>query len=303
MQTSQNKFKPLYSLLLLFVVAPLLAALISPWIYRGLQSFATEDSVLDAPFFRVTARVVLVLVAALLVPAYKLSGFKGRENWGLIKCPNRRRQVWLGIGLGVLSMLGVYLIGMALGAFAWDTRGKSGFYIARKVVQIFAGGLFIGFFEEILFRGFIQSALKKSLGLISAVLLGSFFFSIVHFMRPVNPEIMDKWFSGFLLFGNLFSRAGESFLQEAVTLFSMGVVLALLTHWIRSVYVAVGLHAGWVWVMMLFRLFSENQETMTWLYGTSDWVSKAWMGPIVAAVVLAAVVVTRKKWISLGAEE
>ena len=297
-----DRFRPLLSLLLLFIVAPALAALTSPWVFRFLQSFAAEDSVLDAPFHRVTSRVVLIMVAALLVPAYKLSGLQGRENWGLVKCSNRARQIWIGMAVGVVSMLIIYFLGVFLGVFEWDTRGKPGTYIARKVIQIILGGLFIGFFEEILFRGYIQNALKKSLGLIPAILIGSFFFSIVHFMRPLDPAVTDQWNSGFMLFGNLFGRAGDSFLQEACTLFCMGTVLATLSYWMKSVYVAIGLHAGWVFVMMYFRLFTENQENMLWLYGDNDWVSKAWIGPIMAVLVWVGVFLTRKKWIALGSD-
>jgi hypothetical protein len=297
---TKDRFYPLLSLLLLFLAAPLLAALVSPWIYQALQSFAADGSVLDAPFFRVTSRIVLVMVALLLYPAYKLSGIRGKDDCGLPTVKNRRALIGLGLGLGIGSMLIVYLLGVALGVFVWDTNGKSVSYLIRKVLQALAGGLFIGIFEEILFRGFIFGALRKSLGVVTAVILSSLFFSVVHFMRPVNPEILGQWNSGFMLFGNLFARAGDAFLQEACTLFCMGLVLAVLCHWMKSIYVAIGLHAGWVWVMMLFRLFTQNQKTMIWLYGTSDWVSKAWMGPILSLIVLAAVWFTRKKWKALS---
>jgi hypothetical protein len=66
--------------------------------------------------------------------------------------------------------------------------------------------------------------------------------------------------------------------------------------------VAIGLHAGWVWVMMLFRLLTDNQKNLIGLYGTSEWVSKAWIGPILALAVLAAVAFTREKWNALSAE-
>jgi membrane protease YdiL (CAAX protease family) len=280
-----------------------LASLVSPWVYRWFQSFAAEDSLLDAPFHRVTARLVLIFVAALLYPAYKISGMQGRDSWGLRKASSRWRWVWIGLAIGVGSMLVTYLLGAGLGVFEWDTRGKSASYLARKSVQAICGGLFIGFFEEILFRGYIQTALKKSLGLLPAILIGSFFFSIVHFMRPTDPAVTDQWYSGFLLLNNLFARAGDSFLQEACTLFCMGAVLATLTHWMRSVWLAIGLHAGWVWVMMLFRLFAENQKNMTWLYGESDWVSRGWIGPAMAAIVWIAAVLTRKKWIAQGEKE
>jgi hypothetical protein len=51
--------------------------------------------------------------------------------------------------------------------------------------------------------------------------------------------------------------------------------------------------------MMLFRLYTDNQKTLIWLYGTSEWVSKAWMGSILSVVFLAAVLITQKKWKSL----
>ncbi len=296
----KNRFFPLCSLLLLFLGASLLAALVSPWIYQVLQSFAAEGSVFDAPFHRVTSRIVLIMVSLLLYPAYKLSGMNGRDDWGLVKSSNRRQLIGMGLGLGVVSMLIIYLLGLALGAFAWDTRGKTAEYLARKIIQVVLGGLFIGFFEEILFRGFIQTTLRKSIGVLGSILLGSFFFSIVHFMRPVNPDTVNQWYSGFLLFKSLFARAGDAFLQEACTLFCMGVVLAVLSHWMKSVYVAIGLHAGWVWIMMLFRLFTENQKNMIWLYGTSDWISRGWIGPAMALAVLVTVLLTRKKWKALS---
>lgn len=296
----KDHFYPLYSLLLIFLVAPLLAMLISPWIYQGLQSFATEGSALDAPFYRVAARVTLVTVALLLYPAYKLSGICGREVCGLPRVKNGRSLMGLGLGLGIGSMLIVYLLGVVLGVFVWDIHGKTASYLVRKTVQAIFGGLFIGVFEEILFRGFIHTALRKSLGVVAAVILGSFFFSIVHFMRPVNPEVINQWNSGLMLLENLFARAGDTFLQEASTLFCIGLLLSVLCQWTNSVYVAIGLHIGWVWVMMFFRLFVDNQKNLVWLYGTSEWISKAWVGSILSLVLLIAVLFTQKKWKSLA---
>ncbi len=295
----KDRFYPLYSLLLIFLVAPLLAALVAPWIYQGLQSFAADGSVLDAPFYRVTSRIVLVMVALLLYPAYKLSGIRNKAACGLTGSSNRFKLVQTGLGLGIGSMLMVYLLGVVLGVFVWDTHGKTVSYLIRKTLQALAGGLVVGIFEEILFRGFIHAALRKSFGVVAAVISGSFFFSIVHFMRPVDPEVINQWYSGFLLFQNLFARAGDTFFQEASTLFCMGLVLSVLCHWMKSIYVAIGLHAGWVWVMMLFRLFTDNQKNLVWLYGTSEWISKAWMGSILSLVFLAAVLLTQKKWKSL----
>ena len=293
---NKERVYPLLSILLLFVVAPLLAALISPWIYQGLQAVAPADSVLDAPFHRVTSRVVLVMVLVLLYPACRFGGFRRREDIGLVRDPRAGRLAGFGFLIGAVSMLAIYLPAVAMGVFRWDVAGVPLAKHLLKPLAITAGALFVGVFEEILFRGFIFGALRKSLGLAAGVLIGSLFFSIVHFMRPLDPEVVNAWNSGFMLFERLFARAGDAFLQEALTLFGMGVVLSMLFVWTRSLYLVIGLHAGWVWVMMLFRHFVQNTVTLPWLYGSNEWVSKAWIGPIAAVIFLAAAWLTRAYW-------
>lgn len=291
---------PLYSILLLFVVAPVPAMLAAPWVYRLLQNFSAEDSLLDAPFYRVTSRLALLTVILLLPLACRLSGFKSRADYGLAKSSNRKFLLYLGAGLGAASMLVAYLPGALLGVFAWDGDEKTICHHLCSVVKILTGGLFVGIFEEIFFRGFIFGALRKSLGVTAGIVIASFLFSIVHFMRPLDPPVTTAWNSGFLLIGRLFARAGDAFLQESCTLFCMGLVLCTLYQWLKSVYLLIGLHAGWVWVMMFFRHFTDNQKTMTWLYGTSDWISRSWMGSVLSIIFLAAVLLTRNRWKQLA---
>lgn len=317
-----ERLKPLMSLLLIFVAAPLLSAVLCPWIYSWIQARSPDvmqwvqeseaagtnlfwadiaDSVFTSPMRRVNARIVLILVLILLWPAYRLSGLRGRIDFGIPRQHGWLRIIGGGMALAMVSMLIVYLAGVAAGVYVWDTDGMSAGKIGAELTGILLGGLLIGILEEILFRGFILNALRKSLGAVAAVVLSSLLFALVHFIKPVDPVVTDRWYSGFLLFGNLFARAGDAFAQEATTLFCMGTVLAVLSLWMRSVYAAIGLHAGWVWIMMGFRLFTENNGRMEWLYGTNEWISKAWIGPIMALTVLAVVFLTRIYWKDRGA--
>lgn len=313
-----DRFKPLVSLLLIFIAAPLLAALVSPWIYMAIQSRAPEvlqwvqdseaagtnlfwadlaDSVFSSPFRRVNDRMVLIFVLGLLVPAYRMSGLRGRADFGIPKRCDWLRLFGTGVIVAAASMLLVYLIGLLAGVYGpTQVEGVFG-----AVLKIIIGSLLIGVIEEILFRGYILTALRKSLGPVAAVLLSSAFFAVVHFIKPAEPETVDRWYSGLLLFSNLFAATGDTFWPEVCTLFCMGTVLATLSYWTRSVYLAIGLHAGWVWIMMLFRLFTENQGRLVWLYGPGEWISKGWVGPIMALAVWVVVFATRKKWIALGA--
>ena len=314
-----NRFKPLISLLLIFIGAPLLAALVSPWVYMAIQSRAPEvlqwvqeseaagtnllwadlaDSVFDSPYRRVNDRCVLIAVLILLVPAYRMSGLKGRADFGIPKRNDWLRLFGFGLIVAAASMLVTYLIGLFAGVYG-PAELDGG--VLGDVLQIIIGALLIGIIEEILFRGYILTALRRSLGPVAAVLLSSALFAVVHFIKPAEPATVG-WTSGFQLFGNLFAKAGDTFWPEVCTLFCMGTVLATLSHWTRSVYLAIGLHAGWVWIMMLFRLFTENQGRLVWLYGPGEWISKGWIGPIMALIVWAAVFATRKKWMALGRE-
>ena len=349
-----DRFKPLFSLLLIFLAAPLFAALTAPWVYMAIQSRAFEvlqwvqesevagtnlfwadlaDSVFDSSFRRVNDRLVLIFVLALLTTAYRMSGLRGVKSFGLMDA-TFPRPVWVRARRGLVIALPVYVFRMGLHILSYLFGDKfrrrlfgtglvvaaasmllvytaglfAGVYspapveqgVVAAVIKIVIGTILIGVIEEILFRGYILTALRKSLGAVPAVLLSSVLFAAVHFIKPAEPEFTDRWYSGFLLFTDLFAKAGDTFWPEVCTLFCMGTVLATLSYWTRSVYIPIGLHAGWVWIMMLFRLFTENQGRLVWLYGSGEWISKGWIGPIMALAVWAVVFLTRKKWIALG---
>ena len=222
---------------------------------------------------------------------------RGRADFGIPKRSDWARLFGFGLIVAAASMLLVYLIGLFVGVYG-PAGLDSG--VAGDLLKIIIGMLLIGVIEEILFRGYILNAIRKSLGPVAAVLLSSALFAVVHFIKPAEPETVDHWYSGLQLVGHLFAKAGDTFWPEVCTLFCMGTVLATLSYWTRSVYLAIGLHAGWVWIMMLFRLFTENQGKLVWLYGPGEWISKGWVGPIMALAVWAVVFATRKKWIAMG---
>lgn len=315
-----DRCKPLCSLLLLFVAAPMLALLISPWIHMAIHSHSPEvlqwvqdseaagtnlfwadlaDSVFDSPYRRLNDRVVLVSVLLFLVPAYRLSGLRGRADFGIPKRSNWKRLFGIGLVVAAASMLVVYGAGLLAGVYG-PAELDGG--VVGDVLKIMIGMLLVGVIEEILFRGYILNALRTSLGPVAAVLLSSALFAVVHFIKPAEPESVN-WSSGFLLVTNLFAKAGDTFWPEVCTLFFMGTVLATLSLWTRSVFLAIGLHAGWVWIMMLFRLFTENQGRLVWLYGPGEWISKGWIGPIMAVLVWVGALCFRKRFVAAGMDD
>ncbi|MDH3345981.1 MAG: CPBP family intramembrane metalloprotease, partial [Kiritimatiellaceae bacterium] len=209
-----DRFKPLFSLVLIFIGAPLLALFLSPWAYMAIQSRAAEvlqwvqeseaagtnlfwadlaDSVFDSPYRRVNDRCVLMSVLIFLIPAYRMSGLRGRADFGIPKRSDWARLFGFGLIVAAASMLLVYLIGLFAGVYG-AAELDSGVF--GNVLKIVIGMLLVGVIEEILFRGYILNALRKSLGPVAAVLLSSALFAVVHFIKPAEPETIDHWYSG-----------------------------------------------------------------------------------------------------------
>jgi membrane protease YdiL (CAAX protease family) len=105
--------------------------------------------------------------------------------------------------------------------------------------------------EEWSFRGVLLRALQRSLGSGSAVTLCAALFASVHFLR-LDPALGGTgpvtWTSGFAALPHLFwqfappSRLGGGW----VTLFGLGLLLGTAALRCRTLWLPVGLHAGFV---------------------------------------------------------
>lgn len=83
--------------------------------------------------------------------------------------------------------------------------------------------------EEVLFRGYLFQVLREDLGRDGAYLLANLFFAAVHMFRP----------------------GGAAFkLAYGFGLFLAGVILCRLTETSRSLWPAIGLHTGWILLMV-----------------------------------------------------
>ena len=158
---------------MLFVGAPLIGGLISPWVYK----LATQIPSFDYPFYRVWSRCVMLTALFLIRPAYKLVGFKSVAEIGLPHSKTKLRVFGKYALIGALSMMALYAIGLWVGAYnQGSVDWSTGRYI-YKITTYILGALLVGIWEEIFFRGVIFSALRKSCGLICALFFGSIIFA------------------------------------------------------------------------------------------------------------------------------
>jgi membrane protease YdiL (CAAX protease family) len=125
--------------------------------------------------------------------------------------------------------------------------------------------------EELFFRGFILGVLLRSFSRLGALVLTSGLFSIVHFLKSpdqTTPNDAVRWFSGFDSIAHSFGQFGDPMLLAAgfLTLFALGCILADARLQTSSLWLPIGLHAGWIFANGTFSK-AAHRETLAlpWL--------------------------------------
>jgi len=195
-----------------------------------------------------------MLVAALLCLWPLLRSLKARRaDLGLERNPRGLAHFGIGFlaaGGFLLAMGGTYV---ARRYFAVDIT-----LTPEKLGSIAMSALAVGVIEEFFFRGAILGVVLRTAKPFAALVFVSAFFSIVHFLKPPDGlKIADAevgWGTGFWLIGQIFARFGNPVFiaAEFATLFAVGWVLGMARLRTHSLWLAIGLHAGWVFSLKLF---------------------------------------------------
>jgi len=219
--------------------------------------------------FRVLELVGLITVVVWL----HLLGEAGIESWGLAR-PLRRwmYQLFVGCFCGVLMLGALVIFLLTIGAR--EVTGD-----LAQVPGLFAKGLAVGLavavIEEFWFRGGLFSALASPSVTRprTAIAITSVLFSVVHFIRPADmspAESPSVWFAVRVFTGSFGKFLDPQILGPALALLLAGAFLAIVRLRTRSVAACIGLHAGWVSVIYVFKAISElksGSPTLHWATG------------------------------------
>jgi membrane protease YdiL (CAAX protease family) len=154
------------------------------------------------------------------------------------------------------------------------------------VAGAFATAAAVPLIEEPYFRGALFGLLRKALSWRRALLFLSIFFAVLHFIKPEpgTPRITDvHWYSGLSLVPKLFWQFGDPTRVALgwATLFIVGWILGYTVVRTRSLYMAIGLHAGWVLAMRIFYFVTRRPA------GPTIWVGRELTEGIVPLLMLA----------------
>src|SRR5205085_2932966 len=123
--------------------------------------------------------------------------------------------------------------------------------------------------EETFFRGLVLGALLKTGRRWMSIFVTSALYSVVHFLKaPDRTSAMVTWTSGFNSIAHAFVQFADPILVAAgfTTLFLIGLILADARLQTRSLWLSIGLHAGWIFASGAFNKIALRQLiVLPWL--------------------------------------
>jgi uncharacterized protein len=234
-------------LLAYFVAVIFLGAILAPILFWGAQWLVRHGwfsflALFDfETFFH---RALLIAAVILLWPLLRSMHTRTMADLALEPNPRWIRHVVAGF---VLSAIPLLCCGAALIAFnAYSLRAV---FDAGAMGKVVASSVSVPLIEESFFRGLLLGILLRSGRVKISIFATSALYSIVHFLKaPAQTSAVVTWTSGFNSIANSFAQFADPMLVLAAftTLFLIGWILADARVCTRSLWLPIGLHAGWI---------------------------------------------------------
>jgi membrane protease YdiL (CAAX protease family) len=291
--------------LFLFLLASLaITVLLSPWLAVSWDRFVQARPGWEPyrfPFSRIFDRCFLITSILLFWPCRRFLKIGSAQEVGLAPRDPWVRDVAGGFACAAASMVFLVAVMTLQNVFTPFFRLSLADSAAR-IANALLAGLSVGFLEELFFRGIFFKGLLEQHKPLRAFLLTNLFFAAVHFVQPVKEFQLthyDPWGGARYLAGSFEPFLHWRTLFPGFTgLFLLGVVLSYSVLRTRTIFLAMGLHAGWVFALQSIRVFGDfRREDLGWMFGSTDpkIVSGVvtWIGILAVAVVVHAM--TRRK--------
>ncbi len=227
------KIAPVFYIFIVLVIAailaPALSALFSHWF--------------TIPFSRYVNRALMISALLALVP-YLIRHWK---TTGILWRSDSLNDLRNGLLISLGSVVVILAFHLWFGSRMWEPNPD-------KVIATLLGALLaavlVSPLEELLFRGVIQKAMIDRMGSTVGWLVAGFFYAIVHFVkvpREFRPDPIT-WHSGFDSLALALAPLGklDTYGSSLFCLLAVGLILGLLFHRTGSLWLPIGMHAGWI---------------------------------------------------------
>jgi CAAX protease family protein len=241
----------------------------------------------DFPFHRIGERIGMLALAIGLVLTARRLKLNDRLSLGFgLPRAAFLREMLLGLGLGTLGMVAVIGVMSLLGLISWSSAAPlTAGSLAKLIGLRLLSGVAVAFIEETFIRGAMLTGIAREVGANRAVLLTALLYSATHFFASYKiPAANVTTTSGLdLISGTLHLFAHPLAIADAFAcLFAVGVVLGTIRVTTGNIAACIGLHAGWVWVMLVAHELSQpvRDAPLSFLLSRFDgfigWLVLAW---------------------------
>lgn len=270
---------------MVLAVIVVVSAWISVWVH-GLVVGAEDGLagfVADKGAYKVMRRLMTLLALPLAVWVLRAARWGGPRDVGWSRDPARRldpawgRDLALGWVIGVLSLAATALTAALAGTRQLVPELVWGTVLAGALVWVLSATV-IAVVEETLVRGVLFRVLERLWRFLPAALVSSLLFSALHFLKASRTaydglgSLWDQTWTVVLSALTAPTRI-EAYGWRFANLTLMGVVLCLFVYRTRTVWLAVGTHAAWVWVTQLNKALTVRALEIGsggWIGGRSD---------------------------------
>jgi len=277
----------LFKLFLFIFCSFIGAAIIAPHLYGwGKDLAASQGPFIDDPIFWDSPKNWLAekcdsakfsryfnraLMGCALLFLYPLIKSLQKNGTSQIKARLSQRirpgsQGWRDLAIGVLFSAGflTLLVGL-LYLLGW-VKTADDFVFAKAFQKAIIPAVIVALLEEWLFRGVLYGVLMRRLNALQTIIGLSLFFAAVHFLSPpkgiavADPRSMMAGFEMLGLIGQKF-LAAKTFFGVFLTLFVVGATLAYTRYKTGNLWLAIGLHAGWVFSLKFTNRLTDSVES------------------------------------------
>ncbi|NOY00737.1 MAG: CPBP family intramembrane metalloprotease [Verrucomicrobia bacterium] len=194
-----------------------------------------------------------------------------KNNIALKTNTARWKQLALGFLLAAVPLL---LMGWAYVKVGfYQPRSGDDFEWSRVFTSALTAAAGAALLEELFFRWGLMGLVLRTTRPFKALFFVTFVYALVHFLKP-PPELQMPetiiWTSGFWLVGQIFSQFGNPIfvMAEFATLFTVGWILGYVRLKTSSLWMGIGLHAGWIFGIKVFSPITRRKmdlaEMLPW---------------------------------------
>ena len=192
----------------------------------------------------------LILLTSLYVLTPGIIAWKMRveslsfASLGLNSTGNILKSILLGLTISLASVITIFCLESALSLVSWRWQNFKALW--SLLLPILVLSLSISFIEELIFRGYVFSTLSVDNSYWLSATISSAIFALLHLVwerKHTIPQIPGLWLMGMIL------------------------IAAKMVNG-NSIYLAIGLHAGWIWSLTCI----DSAQLITYNY-RNHWIT------------------------------